>query len=458
MYMAKVEKKIDEMLESNNYGFLESTYVDKFITSKLYHYQELHLYNMIHSYKNNRIILDGSETGTGKTYVSVALCKHFNLVPLIIAPLIILSHWKSVCNVFNVVPLDIINYEAIKKINNTPYYTSSHINNKLCVKWILPHNSIIIFDEAHRCKKNTTLNGKLLLSTKHITNKVLLISGTIADTPSSFCIFGYMLDLYKTMKSGHKWIQNKLLEDRTSMDKSASSIKNEIFSTKGSRMVIKDIKNEFPDNQIIAECYDVTDVNKINEIYKKINDYQLSMKGSDNDLIISKILYMRMELELIKLPIIHDLINEYVENGYNVAVFLNFNESINTLAKNINTDCIIIGNQSTTQRDTNINDFQKNIKNVIICNIKSGSECISLHDIYGRPRVSLISPSFSSTELLQTLGRIHRIGSLSPALQRIIYCANTCETNICNILNDKLKFSKLIYDDDLIINYKSYSK
>jgi hypothetical protein len=103
-----------------------------------------------------------------------------------------------------------------------------------------------------------------------------------------------------------------------------------------------------------------------------------------------------------------------------------------------------------------------NKDNLIICNIKVGGQSISLHDKYGRPRVSLIVPSFSSIDLLQSLGRIHRAGSKSPALQRIIYCSNTCEEVISRRLNSKIEFLSKINDDDLsrtgIIKYEEMDK
>jgi hypothetical protein len=77
-------------------------------------------------------------------------------------------------------------------------------------------------------------------------------------------------------------------------------------------------------------------------------------------------------------------------------------------------------------------------------------EGISLHDLYGIPRVSLISPPWSSTQLIQNIGRISRAGAKTPALQRLIYCAKTCEEVICNRLKEKLKFLSKINDNDLV--------
>ena len=104
------------------------------------------------------------------------------------------------------------------------------------------------------------------------------------------------------------------------------------------------------------------------------------------------------------------------------------------------------GTQTTAERESNINMFQENKSDIIICTAGTGSVGISMHDLYGKQRVSLISPSFSSNELIQELGRIHRVGSKTPAIQRIIYCKNTCEQIICNRLREKIKFIDQLND------------
>jgi superfamily II DNA or RNA helicase len=59
----------------------------------------------------------------------------------------------------------------------------------------------------------------------------------------------------------------------------------------------------------------------------------------------------------------------------------------------------------------------------MIANIRAGGVGISLQDKNGTyGRVSLISPTWSSIELKQALGRIHRAGGLTPCIQRIVYC------------------------------------
>ena len=86
---------------------------------------------------------------------------------------------------------------------------------------------------------------------------------------------------------------------------------------------------------------------------------------------------------------------------------------------------------------------QNNKEKIIILTLQSGGQSISLHDKTGHhPRVSIILPSFSSIDLIQALGRIHRSGVKSYCYQNIIFCANTHEENICNKIKNKIKFMK----------------
>ena len=82
--------------------------------------------------------------------------------------------------------------------------------------------------------------------------------------------------------------------------------------------------------------------------------------------------------------------------------------------------------------------------------MQAGGVGISLHDLYGVPRMSIISPSWASIDVKQALGRIHRSGALSPSIQRIVYVAKTYEEEICKLIKTKFAVMDAINDGDLI--------
>jgi superfamily II DNA or RNA helicase len=166
------------------------------------------------------------------------------------------------------------------------------------------------------------------------------------------------------------------------------------------------------------------------------------------------------KIEILKIPTFVELANDFIHNKFSVVIFVNFTQTLKTLAEMLKTDSIIYGEQSYEVRIRIIEEFQENKNKIIICNIKAGGIGISLHDIYGRhPRVSIISPTWNSIELTQALGRIHRAGGKSKSLQRIIYIADTVEEKIAEKLKLKLKNINSINNGDLDltnIDFKNY--
>lgn len=69
--------------------------------NKLLDYQIHHLKSLVQIYNNYHRILDTSDTGTGKTYVAIALCLVLNLKPFIICPKSVLSNWKEIIEYFS---------------------------------------------------------------------------------------------------------------------------------------------------------------------------------------------------------------------------------------------------------------------------------------------------------------------------------------------------------------------
>lgn len=453
-------KKLDERLEY----FLEFDPEDEFIninlepeiSNKLFDYQFLHIYNLIIALKNHNIILDGSDTGTGKTYTAIALAKQLDLVPFIICPKTIIPNWFRVCKYFGVKPLAISNYESIKM----GYYYNQNNKRVICPYlklenknyiWDIPDNTLVIFDEAHRCKTNQSGNSQFLLSAKNL-NHVILLSATISEIPENFSVFGYLMGFYNSTRKGPKWLKSILQEDNNFPNPDKLSCLNKlIYPEYGSRMRIKLLGNKFPKNQITADAYLIPEPDKllVNQCWDFIKKNQTHLKSLVSENILAKFMACREKLELLKLNIFLELIPIYLENGYSVVIFLNFNKSVDLVLKKLKTNSVIRGGLNPEIIQENIKNFQENKTNIIICNTHM-AEGISLHDLYGKPRVSLISPPLSSTALVQIFGRISRVESKTPALQRVIYCADTCEEVICNRLREKLKFLSKLNDNDLI--------
>lgn len=447
--MDKLSTRINYMINNEHDDFFVNIDINKSVEDILFDYQLLHLFNLITAFRTSNVIMDGSDTGTGKTYTSIALCKQLGLNPIIVCPKIMINEWERVCNIFGIVPTYIINYESAKSKVNKFVQNISVNPKKVEYLWTVPRGSVVIFDEVHRCKNNNTQNYQLLLASKKL-RYVLMLSATLTDKPDDFKIFGYMLGLYNNLNRGTNWVKAKLREDSVKVNKnSLSAICMAIYPDKGSRMQISELKDRFPENKVMANSYHISKEHKKNITeyvakVKAIKDLK-SCKGDD----LVTFIRLRQYIECVKVDIIKELINDHLEAGFSIVVFLNYTDNINKLAKLCNTKCIVNGEVTIEEREKNIARFQSGEEKLIICNISV--ESISLHDINGmNKRLSLISPNFSSTQLIQALGRIYRTGSQSSCLQKIIFCSGTYEEQICEKIKKKLEFVEKLNSNELV--------
>lgn len=449
---------------------------------KLLKYQVPHFFQMEEILKHKNCALDASDTGTGKTYVAVALAHTLGKRPFIICPKSVIPNWISVAKILGVELFGIANYELIKGCKyytsklekvNCPYMdkfticdpkdTNDDNSKRKTVedfRFSLPSDVMVIFDEAHRCKNHKTITSRLLLSIFRCGCKVLLLSATISDKIQCFKPFGVVFGFYDDMKKFGMWIRKikksrevyyknkQLSDDQMTLD----IIHDKIFPEFGSRMKIKELGSMFPSNQVLSQSYMSANQEEIQQQYDIIKDAFEDLKNKETRSAgLGKLIRARMKIEMLKVPIMLDIIEEALDSNYSVVVFVNYKDTMNYLAHYFETECLIHGEQNMEDRQDSIDSFQSNKSRIIIAIIQAGGVGISLHDIHGgHQRMSVISPTWSGQDMQQALGRIHRAGSQSPALQRIVFCAGTYEETICELIQKKLTNISGINDGDLM--------
>jgi len=112
----KIETRARQLYENHDPS-MTNMRIKPYVEQKLLTYQVLHLLNIASILKKSdtACAIDFSSTGTGKTYVSIALCAQFGYSPIIICPKSVICYWREVCAYYNVVPHIIVNYDAIKR-------------------------------------------------------------------------------------------------------------------------------------------------------------------------------------------------------------------------------------------------------------------------------------------------------------------------------------------------------
>ena len=439
----------------------------------LLQYQEPHLQHLENAMLNGKCFIDASDTGTGKTYAAVALCKSKGLKPIIIGPKAVLMTWKKVLDLWDVEYLGIANYELIKGGVWFPYTTGRNLGDKekcpylsvtrkspkapIQYEWdatVMDNSVIFIFDEVHRCKNKSTVNSRILLSTYDLDSYKILLSATIADKPEFFAVFATMLGFIdsidefrlflKSLKySGDITSTSDYINKVTNADPSMLLLHRLVFPAHGARMKISELGDEFPTNKVIADTYVMDDV-VVEEIQKEYANISIVSKeaAARESLAICHLAIIcraRQKIEALKVKTIVELTRDAVADGNSVVIFVNYLDTMALLVEQLKVKCLIKGGQSISERQRQIDNFQNDVEHIIICQIQSGGVGISLHDTIGdRPRVSIISPSWSAQDLMQTFGRIHRAKGKTPCIQKLVYCHNTIEDDVCRIVNAKL--------------------
>lgn len=231
-----------------------------------------------------------------------------------------------------------------------------------------------------------------------------------------------------------------------------AQIRASIIPGRGVRVMADDIPG-FPERDIQAELYDIDEPEKINGAYSKmaaaLEEHNLR-KSSDVDPEhpLTKILRLRQEVELLKVPVFAELAQDYLEKGYSVACFVNFRQTIEELQRLLPSARIIDG--QTKERQETIDLFQANVCRSLLVNSEAGGICLSLHDLFGGfPRVGLVSPCFSAVTLRQVFGRFQREGGKSRSFYRIIFANGTVEMPIWRAVRPKLDNIDALTDGDL---------
>ena len=398
--------------------------------------------------------IDTSSVGTGKTVVAAELAYQLNQPVAVICPKAIIPSWERELEEFGVTPEFVLNYEKIRT-GKTPHMTK---RGKKIMNWHLPENTLVLVDEIHKCKGPYTQNAQLVISLVQQGYQVHGMSATACEDPTEMRSIGFMLGLHNLNKSesGKKSWYSWMLANGCAQDQwnqwrllsrsKLTDVKEAIYGTNGYRLTVEDFPDSFRENRVFVEPIQFNDSKKIIKAYDElgitpsiIQEYIENGTVTESEHILVNLLRARQLAESFKAPCVADQTEDLVAQGNSVVIFLNFRESMDAICERLNCGRID-GGQSAKERQEVIDSFQKDDLHILAVNTAAGGVGLSLHDTHGdRQRISLISPSFSAKDHLQTLGRIHRNGAKSDAIQKILVAADSIEETVMKSINKKLK-------------------
>jgi hypothetical protein len=334
------------------------------------------------------------------------------------------------------------------------------------ISWMFPPGTLVVYDEAHKGRHgkasgNETGNSKLIISTRPFLDAAsriygLFLSATMSDKLENFDVMAYMLGLYQPYTP--KVYKQFLFTLAVNKGKVFESIHDLLIPRYASRMDIKAIKkleleigliDTFQKDDFKAESYEVDSATalEIEESHHKIKECLEEIRSHGLSIGWGRLIRYWQRIEILKAPIVVKEIFRWLRENRSVVVFVNFNDTKTLITKLllessenkmllpdiplaqcsplISLDRVefIEGGQTNEFRANVVKKWRNDDYHVLICNIRAGGIALSLHHVKvgGRPRVSLIFPTWSATELKQARGRIYRANALSDAIQRVIY-------------------------------------
>jgi superfamily II DNA or RNA helicase len=425
----------------------------------LYPAQQKALDFFLQTHRTGRNSLDTSVVGTGKTVVSVHLTQQLDRPVAVVCPKAVITNWKREFQAHGVEPIFVLNYEKLR--NGSTQYLSK--TGKKIMRWNLPSDTLLIFDECHKCQGAFSMNAQLLIAAKQQDLALHLLSATACEDPTEMRALGFAIGLHSLnspkglLRSWTSWLytvgcKQDIWNSWYVSDKAKlSELHKVLYGPQGCafRLTVADFPDSFRKNNV--QILPVSCTKKVTQAYSNegltedsitrfLLEEEVIEQDDSEELFIVRLLRARQAAELGKVQDLIALTNDYVEQGLSVVLFMNFRETIEQLREAL--DCPVIqGGQKAEDRQQIIDDFQADRGcGILIANIEAGGTGLSLHDVKGqRPRVSLISPTFNVKSHMQVLGRIFRNGAQSDSLQQVVVADDTVETSVMDVIASKIK-------------------
>lgn len=427
-------------------------------TKGLLDYQAGALADLVRLQDKHLVSLDASDMGVGKTYVGGGLIRHFDEPTLVVCPLSVVPAWQRAGEHLGV-EFDVLNYEKLRT-GKTPYVSKKLVTFRTQSGEVRKYNrfewaeevKFVLFDEVHRCAGMTSDQSKLLVRARANGKRIHMMSATPAESPLKMKALGYTLGLFDSPSAFWRWCMahgckkahfggldfGKNAEHRIAVMRSINSV---LFPHRGIRLRISDLPH-FPE---VARSVDLIglplkDAKKVTALYDEMKGelQAIDAKGlGENEAI--RLIRQRQTVEMLKVPTEIEMVEDAIAQGMKVVVFLNFRDTVSAMAARLQTNCIIWGEQSATERENNRKRFQDDKSRVILVVSDAGGLGLDLHDIHGNyPVLALINPGWSATIFKQVLGRTNRTGQKTKAIQRILFADKTPEMKVWKKLKGKV--------------------
>lgn len=428
-----------------------------------------------------RMFLCSATTGAGKTYLASAVARTLGIPTLVVCPKIAISQWKSVIRGMGVEDkvIGVINPENLITSKRNPFY--SHDGG-----WrnIPEGPALLVFDELHRgaggVYKLPKAGGKgsgnkqALMAARWVNkstpgHKFLALTATPADSPMKMQALGYLMGFHSFIASSfYDWCRRHGCSMQARGRQAAFAFTRDRLRAK---TIMEDIRKDmgerfmsitpeeipgFPEETREVVLVDLAKEDHEGLVQAYAEMPELMKKPSRDSMV--KLLRLRQQAEFCKASVLAKMAANEVEDGNSVFIAISFTDARLRIQMELEKAGVpfgaIYGGQKESERSEMIDAFQQNRVHVIIGMMQACGVALSLHDTrHERPRVSLISPSFSASDVVQALGRIRRVGGTT-ATQKFVLVANSVEERVARSIQAKLEAMSSLTDQDLLASVK----
>jgi len=415
--------------------------------------------------------INGDEQGLGKTIQTIATISTWaqrgeeSLPVLVICPASLKENWKREIEKFTnykalilsdktrnnwkryyelgMAQFFIVNYESLKKyfVQSWPKTRVVKSSDITMIREIEVFKTIVI-DEAHRCKDTTTQQTKLCLRIAHRKERVILLTGTpVVNKPvdlwPQICIMGQMAPIAATFKEYKEKYCEGANGARNQKALNALLNRNCFF-----RREKKDVAKDLPSKDRQKMLCEITTrhdyLQAESDFYNWLNKQDLDDEAIARKMraeILTQMNVLRQISARGKIPAAKEFIDEVMESGEKLIVFVVLKEIVNELKRLYPDAVTITGSDDTTTRQRNIDAFQTNPKTqLIICNIKAAGVGITLT---ASSRVLFLEYPWTYADCVQCEDRAHRIGQTLPVMCTYLLGEKTIDEKMLDIILTK---------------------
>jgi len=403
-------------------------------------------------------------TGTGKMYMTMQAVRYWletnprtaagsiNPFPVLwLTPKSVKLQTQSVVHQYGLTTkVMVMSYSEIKSGMGAMYITwiKDAFKDESVAIWnlnMLP--SLVICDECQVLKNPKSLQSRVLRALPS-TVRHIWASATpfqrVGDAQSLFECFS-VVTTYNTLPATDKTSERLLswiASPRTKEDYSPSAVDRLRSSIERYIVELKNVRFKFPSKTkcVTIHFKSAAEQAAYNKLVQDLIDNLAKRKGRDGEFsyvhFLVEMQKMQQGAELLRVNQIAERVIAQLPKKA-VIVASNFVDTLlGVYAELVEVHgidpariAIIRGGQKPEERQAMINDYQSGKRDIMLFTMKSGGVGVSMHHDRQttKPRYIILPPTWSAIDLVQALGRGHRLTSESVTEQEILWYGGTIE-------------------------------